>query len=356
MPKPPAEFKLYKLYGGEVQIKFLVNSHTYKVYDVKHNRNWEVSPSATGATDKMEKGAGLMVYAMSEAMKYMDQVFHNKPIHTMVEDPKFTFQQLFKDARKAHLDKSALGKRVGTASHTYVEKLLKAFKTAQDNGTQFIVPPVPRAMDIASELKESWQNIISVYSFKTVNDLDKYREVISRDVEVRSKIWQESMMVQNACEGAREFFVAAAKQGVLRVRGVEKLVHSRELFMSGIFDSILEFTKEFRWRNYPIPAGIYITDFKTSNPGTDFPMGIFPNHLAQVGMYDVCYTEEFPEMNDRIKGHLILGSSKHGDGFHPYVSLKRERNRQWAIALVPVLEYMHQAEKELKGLNLYGGK
>lgn len=356
MPKPPAPFEMYHLYGGEVQIKFLTNSHTYKVYDPKHKRNWEVSPSATGATDKMEKGAGLMVYAMSEAMKYMDRTFQNKSLHAIVEDPKFTFSQLWKDARQAHKDKSALGKRVGTVSHAYVEKLLKAFKEAQDNGTQFIVPPVPRAMDLASELKESWQLIIDVYDFKSIANVEKYREVVNRDIEVRSKIWQESLMVQHACEAAREFFVAAAKQGAIRVWGVEQLVHSRELFISGIFDSILEFVKDFKWRGYPIGKGIYITDFKTSNPGVEYPMGIFPNHLAQVGFYDVAYCEEHPDMLDRIKGHLILGSSKHGDGFHPYVSLKRKRNRDWAIALTPVLEYMHQAEKELKGLQLYGGK
>lgn len=356
MPKPPAPFELYHLYGGEVQIKFLTNSHTYKVYDPKYKRNWEVSPSATGATDQMEKGAGLMVYAMSEAMKYMDRTFQNKSLHAIVEDPKFTFTQLWKDARQAHKDKSDLGKRVGTTSHAYVEKLLKAFKKAQDTGTQFIVPPVPRAMDIASELRQSWENIISVQSFKTRKDLEKYKEVLARDVEIRTAIWEESMMVQNACEGAREFFVEAARQGAIRVWAVETLVHSRELFISGIFDSILEFVKDFKWRGYPIGAGIYITDYKTSNPGVEYPMGIFPNHLCQVGMYDVAYCEEHPDMKDRIKGHLILGSSKTGVGFHPYVSLKRERNRNWAIALVPVLEMKRQAEKELKGLQLYGGK
>lgn len=355
MPKPPAPFELLHLYKGEVQVKFLTNSHTYKVYDPKYKRNWEISPSATGMTDKMEKGAGLMVYAMSESMKYMDRIFQNKSLRSMVDDEKFTFTQLFKDARQAHKDKSALGKRVGTASHAYVEELLKAFKKAQDDGTSFIVPPVPRAVDIASELKQSWLNIIDVYDFKTVNDIDKYREVVNRDIEVRSLLWNEAMMVQRACEGAREFFVAAATQGALRVWAVEQFVHSRELFVSGKFDSILEFIKEFKWRGYPIAAGVYITDFKTSNPGVDYPMGIFPNHLAQVGMYDVAYCEEHPEVKDRIKGHLILGSSKHGEGFHPYVSVKRERNRQWAIALAPVMEFMHQGEKELKGLQLYGG-
>ena len=244
----------------------------------------------------------------------------------------------------------------GKGTKPSTEKLLKAFKKAQDTGTQFIVPPVPRAMDLASELKQSWANIIDVYDFKTMGQIDKYREVISRDVEVRSLIWQESLMVQNACEGAREFFIAAAKQGAIRVWAVEQLCHSREMFISGIFDSVLEFVKEFVWRGYPIGTGIYITDYKTSNPGVDYPMGIFPNHLAQVGVYDVAYCEEHPEMLNKIKGHLILGSSKHGEGFHPYVSLKRKRNREWAKALVPVLECMHQAEKELKGLQLYGGK
>lgn len=356
MPKPPAPFELITLYKGEVQVRFLTNSHTYKVYDPKYKRNWEVSPSATGATDKMEKGAGLMMYAMSEAMKYMDQIFTNKGLRSMIDDEKFTLTQMFKDARQAHKDKSALGKRVGTASHDYVEALLKSFKKAQDTGSQWIVPPVPRAMDLASELRQSWENIISVYTFNTTKDVEKYREVVNRDIEVRERIWAESLMVQNACEAAKQFFVEAAKQGAIKVWAVEQFVHSRELFISGRFDAILEFVKDFTWRGYTITTGVYITDFKTSNPAVEYPMGIFPNHLAQVGMYDVAYCEEFPEVKDRIKGHLILGSSKTGGGFHPYVSLKRERNRQWAIALAPVMEYMHQGEKELKGLQLYGSK
>lgn len=356
MPKPPAPFELHHLYKGQVQIKFLTNSHTYKVYDAEKKRNWEVSPSATGATDKMEKGAGLMMYAMSEAMKYMDNVFTNKGLRQMVDDEKFTITDMFKDARQAHRSKSDLGKRVGTASHAYVEELLKAFKKAQDTGTQFIVPPVPRATDLAGDLEQSYQNIISVYNFRTLADVKKYREVVIKDIDVRSAIWSEAMMVQNACEAAKQFFTAAAKAGALKVWAVEQLVHSRELFISGKFDAILEFVRDFTWRGYTITTGVYLTDFKTSNPAVEYPMGIFPNHLAQVGMYDVAYCEEFPEVRDRIKGHLILGSSKTGEGFHPYVSLKRERNRQWAIALVPVLEYLHQGEKELKGLQLYEGK
>ncbi len=356
MPKPPAEFELSYRYKKAVQMKFYPNSHTFKIYDPPNKHDWEVAPSATGLTDSMEKGAGLMVYAMSEAMKHMDRVFQNKPLASMVNDEKFTFQQLFKDARAAHIEKSALGKRVGNAAHAYVETLLKNFKRAQDTGGAFSVPPVPRATDLANELKQSWLNIIGVYNFNKPADVDKYREVVNRDIEVRAKMWNEALMIQRACDAAREFFVAAAKEGALRVWAVEQIVYSRSLFYCGKFDSILEFVKPFTWRGYPIGKGVYVTDFKTSNPGTDYPMGIYPNHLTQVGLYDVAYCEEFPEIKDRITGHMILASSKLGEGFHPYVSLKRERNCAWARALVPVLEYMHQGEKELKGLQLYGKK
>lgn len=355
MPKPAAEFELLKLYKGKVQIRFYPNSHTYKVNDPEFNRNWEVAPSATGLTDSMEKGAGLMVYAMSEAMKYMDRVFQNKPFKTMVDDTKFTVSQLFKDARKAHIEKSALGKRVGTTSHGYVEALLTSYKQAQDSAAVWKVPVVPKALDLAEELRQSWQNIIGVYEFKTLTQVEKYREVVNSDIEVRSKIWSEALMVQSACQAAREFFLAAAKAQVLKVWAVEQTVYCRSLFFVGRFDSIIEFVRDFVWRGYRIEAGVYIADLKTSNAGVDYPMGIFPNHLAQIGLYDVAYCEEFPEVMDRIKGHLILGSSKTGGGFHPYVSPNRERNREWGKALVPVVEYMHQAEKELKGLQLYGG-
>lgn len=353
MPKPPAEFELHKLYGGKVQVKFFPNSHTYKVYDPENKRNWEKSPSATGLTDRMEKGAGLMMYAMSEAMKNMDQVFHNKSLRAMVDDPEFTLTQMFKDARQAHKDKTALGQRVGRTSHDYVEKFLKSLKKAQDTGTAFNVPPIPLATDIKSELEQSYANITAVMPMNDMTQIDKYRETLARDIKVRSDKWNEEMMVQRACQSAKEFFVAAVKAGALKVWAVEQFVHSRKYFFSGRFDSILEFVKNFTWRGYTIHAGVYIADFKTSNAAVEYPMGIFPNHLAQLGAYDVAYCEEFPQFKDRIKGHLVLGSSKYGEGFHPYVSLKRERNRQWAIALVPVMEFMYQGEKELKGLQLY---
>lgn len=355
MPRPPAEFILHELYKGEVQIKELVKSHTYKIYDAANKRDWEPSPSATGLTDKMEKGAGLMVYAMSEAMKYMDRTFNNKSLKSVVEDPHFTFKDLFKQARQAHIDKSNLGKRVGTASHAYVETLLRALQLSQKRGVQFVVPPPPQAVDLAAELRQSWQNIISVYNFDKIETVEKYKEIVAKDIEVRGAIWQESLMLQRTAVSAREFFIAAAKEGAIKVWAVEQIVHSRKYFFSGRFDCVLEFVKPFTWRGYTIPKGVYIADYKTSNPGTDYPMGIYPNHLAQTGLYDVAYCEEFPQVKDKISGHLILGSSKQGLGFHPYVSLKRNRNRNWGISLVPVNNYMHQGEKELKGLNIYGG-
>lgn len=353
MPRAEAEFVLHRLYKGKVEIKELVNSHTYKVSDPTHNREWEVSPSATGLTGIMEKGAGLMVYAMSEAMKYMDRQFQSKSVKSIIDDPEFTMQQFFKNARQAHIDKSGLGKRVGTDSHAYVNELLSNLLDAQKRHMQFVVPPAPMATDLHEDLKQSWLNIIGVYNFDKIETVEKYKEIVGRDIEVRGKLWQESLMLQRSCVSAREFFVEAAKARAIKVWGVEQLVHSRKYFFSGRFDSILEFAKDFTWRNVTIPKGVYITDYKTSNPGVDYPMGIFPNHLAQTGLYDVAYCEEFPEIKDRITGHLILGSSKQGLGFHPYVCLERERNRKWAISLVPVNEFMHESEKELKGLNLY---
>lgn len=352
MPRPEAEFVLHTLYKGQVQIKELVNSHTYKIFDRKNDRDWEVSPSATGLTDKMEKGAGLMVYAMSEAMKYMDRQFTNMSIKQMAETD-FTFGQMFRDARAAHLNKSALGRRVGTASHEYIEELLKALVRSQKQHTQFIVPPSPTAIDLKADLKQSWLNIIDAYNFDKIETVDKYRQIVNKDIEVRSLLWQEALMLQRTCVSAREFFIAAVKAQAIKVWAVEQIVHSRKYFFSGRFDCILEFVKPFDWRGYTISKGIYFTDYKTSNPGRDYPMGIFPNHLPQLGLYDIAYCEEFPEISDRISGHLILGSSKQGLGFHPYVSTRRERNRNWGKALVPINEYMHQGDKELKGLNLY---
>jgi len=355
VPRPPAEFITHSLYKGQVQIRELVKSHGYRVMDPKHGREWELSPSATGLTGRMEKGEGLMMYAMSEAMKYMDRQLQNKSVKSAIDDEKFNLKELFIKARQAHRDKSALGRRVGTESHLYVKELLTAMKKAQKHRTQFIVPPPPRAADLANEFTESYQNILAFYKIDKIEEAEKFRATIGRDLEVRALLWNESLMVQKACEAAREFFLEAAKQGVLRVWGVEQLVHSRKLFVSGRFDSILEFVKPFTWRGYLIPVGVYLVDFKTSNPSVDYPMGIYPEHLAQLGLYDVMYCEEFPEVMDRITGHLILGSSKVGTGFHPYVSKARDRNRQWGMALAPVVEFMHQGEKELRGLNLYGG-
>lgn len=358
MARPPAQFELFKLYKGKVEIKYFPKSHAYKIYDAENGRNWEKSPSVTGLTGNMDKGAGLMMYAMSEAMKYMDRQFINTSLKKAIEDPNFSMKELFKSARGAHISKSDLGKRVGTTSHDYVEQTLKNLIKAQKAGTQFIVPEPPKAMDLRADLGESWANILELYvdRFDKIENVDKFRDIISKDIEMRGLVWQETQMVEKATTAARDFFVSAVKQGAIKVWDVERLVHSRKHFYSGRFDSVLEFVKPFTWRGYTIPIGIYITDFKTSNAAVDYPMGIFPNYLPQLGLYDVAYCEEFPSMRDRVKGHLILGSSKHGDGFHPYVSLDRERNRKWGELLAPLHEFIYMGEKELKHLDLYGGK
>lgn len=355
MARSVAEFNLHKLYKGQVEIKEYPKSHRYRVFDQKNSRDWEISPSATGITGTVDKGDGLKMYAMSEAMKYMDRQFQNISVKKAIEDEKFTFQKLFKDARAAHIEKSNLGKAVGTKTHSYFEELLRALMTAQTKRGQIVIPPVPRATDLASQLQESFQNVLSFYKFQKIENVQKFWSVINKDVEVRSQMWQEALMTQRACEAAESFLVGAMKNRALRVWAIEQIIHSRKFFFSGRFDAILEFLKPFTWRGYTIPVGVYITDLKTSNPGTDYPMGLYPNHLDQCGLYDIGFCEEFPEYKDRITGHLLLGSSKHGDGFHPYVAKNRERNRQSAMALVPVKDFVHLGEKELKGVNHYGG-
>lgn len=356
MAKPLAEFILHKLYKGQVEIKEFPKSHRYKIFDQKNGREWETSPSATGITGTVDKGDGLKMYAMSESMKYIDRQLQNISVRKAIDDEDFTFKKLFKDARAAHIAKSDLGKAVGTSTHSYFEELLRALMAAQSKRGQIVVPPIPRATDLASTLQESFVNVLSFYKFKKIENVEKFWSVINKDVEVRSALWQEALMTQTACEAVEGFLVGAMKERALRVWAIEKIVHSRKLFFSGRFDAILEFLKPFTWRGYTIPAGVYITDLKTSNPGTDYPMGLYPNHLDQCGLYDIAFCEEFPAYRDRITGHLLLGSSKHGDGFHPYVAKSRERNRQSAIALVPIKDFVYQGEKELKGVNYYGGK
>lgn len=358
MPRPPAQFEIIKLYKGKVEIKYYPKSHAYKIHDAEYARNWEKCPSVTGLTGNMDKGAGLMMYAMSEAMKYMDRQFINTSMKNAIEDPKFSIKEMFKSARAAHISKSDLGKRVGTTSHEYVEKLLRSLMKSQKAGTEFLIPTAPSAIDLRTELNDSWNNILDLYvdRFDKLENVDKFREIITKDIELRGLVWQEAQMVEKATTAARDFFVQAVKQGALKVWDVERLVHSRKLFVSGRFDSVLEFVKPFTWRGYTIPIGIYITDFKTSNAAIDYPMGIFPNYLPQLGLYDIAYCEEHPSMRERITGHLILGSSKHGDGFHPYVSSDRERNRQWGELLSPLNEFIYQGTKELKHLDLYGAK
>jgi hypothetical protein len=356
MPKPSAPYELHKLYNGEVEVKFFTTGHIYKIHDKKYKRNWEQSPSPSGIAGKMDKGAGLMMYAMSESMKYITRTLRNTSLEDAIEGNEFSLTEMFKKARQAHIDKTQLGQSVGTKSHDYVERLLKALIQAQTTKTQFIVPPVPSINDLQADLLASFTNIATIVKFDSVANAERFAATIAKDINVRTHLWQEAFLVHTACESAREFFVAAVKQGVLRPLSVEKIVHSRKYFFTGRFDSILEFTKPFSWRGYGIPKGIYIVDFKTSNKSVDYPMGIYPNFLPQVGLYDVALCEEFPEWRDKITGHLILGSSKHGDGFFPYVAKDREANRQWGIDLVPVVEHMHLGEKELRGVDLYGGK
>lgn len=364
--KTEAKYEETTHYGGEAIVKFYPGMHGYFVTDEKMGYKNQRMGGGTSLTGVMAKGQGLMLYPMYEMKKYLKQYFRTNTIEDMFDSP-MSLEDLLKEATQAHVRKSDRGKNVGTDAHAWVETHLRNMMrwqemTEEQRAKEDIdYPEIPEVEDIALMLRKSYIEIFKAAKPTNIDEYKRLPKLLFADAEVQEALWIEATMLQKSTTAAREWF----ELHDVYVHGTEDTVYSRELGICGKYDADLSVTcsKACNWcfangdeqkiidilneqgEDYKY-TGRYIVDFKSTNASKDAPKGVYPEYLAQCGVYDLAKCEEFPDL--KFDGHLILNGSKNDGTFNTHFSFDRDRNVAWARALNGVKEYIYQATKEVK--------
>lgn len=383
--KPSANYDESIHYNGEASVKFYPGAHFYSITDPGHLDPKTGKPApfknkraggATSLTGLMNKGQGLMLYPMYEMRKYLKNFFRSTTIEEFFDSP-ISLDDLLKEGTQAHVRKSDRGKSVGTDAHAWVEGYLReglrvqeklglksvedivANKEAYDK--EFNVPEILTVEELGVKLRQSY---IDIFKAAKPTNIDAYRALsksLFADAEIQDALHTEATMLRKSTSAALEWF----KIHVVFVHGTEDTVYSRKMELCGRYDADLtvrcsgkcnwcylngDEEKVINIINEESPEfvfdGRYITDFKSTNESNEAPKGIYPEYLAQCGIYDLAKTEEFPDIV--YDGHLILNGSKNNGTFNTHYSFERERNRQWGLLLADLKEISYEAGKEIK--------
>ena len=356
-----ADVETTQHYNGTATVKFYPGMHGYFVDDevlgVKNKR----TGGGTSLTGTMAKGQGLMMWPMWEMSKYLKSFLETTTIKDLIDREDLTVEDILKAGRDAHTKKSDRGKSVGTDAHAWVEAYSNALQKATDEGEAFEEPPVPEVEDIASILRASYIRVIKDLKPTNLDEYKRLPSLIMKEIEMQEAIWMEATMVRQSILGAKAWL----NNHIIQVHGAEGTVYSRELFVCGKYDAdwTVTCTKKCGWcyRNGDTTkpeedfTGRYIVDFKSTNASNDSPKGIYPEYLAQCGVYDLAITEEFPDR--KYDGHLILNGSKvpfidkkgvEHPLFNSHFSFNRLRSIEWARCLAQLKEHMWAANDEMK--------
>ena len=394
MAKEPAKYEESSHYGGTAIAKFYPGAHYYSVTDEGYVDPLTGKPrplknqrmgGGTSLTGVMAKGQGLMLYPMYEMKKYLKQFFRENSLESLL-DTGFSLEDILKQGTLAHTKKSDRGKSVGTDAHAWVEQYLRELMRYQDlteeqraEANPFTVPEIPEVEEIAVRLRKSYIDIFKAVKPKNVEEYMTLPKLLFQDAEIQHALWIEASMLHRSTVAAKAWF----ELHDVYVHGTEDTVYSRKLLVCGKYDADISVTcsKKCNWcylngdeekvmdiinqegEGYTF-TGRYIADFKSTNASNDAPKGIYPEYLAQCGVYDIAKTEEFPDIV--YDGHLILNGSKNepkydangqpisnipGKPYSPFnthFSFERDRNRAWAMTLADVKEFMYDAGKEVK--------
>lgn len=148
--------EIYKMYGGRVTLVFDPDKHIYTVDD-------KVIYGTTSICGVIAKPA-LMYWAVNMAVGYLGE--NLKPGVSLDE---IQIKTLLEEARKQHTIKKDKSADIGTMTHEWIEKYLKAGVNKQP------LPPLP----INEEMKESVKSMLAWAKENKVKFIDSERKVLS---------------------------------------------------------------------------------------------------------------------------------------------------------------------------------
>lgn len=376
MAKPSTNFEESTHYGGQAVVRFYPGAHYYSITDPEMGFKGQRAGGATSLTGMMNKGQGLMLYPMYEMRKYLKNFFRSTTIEEFFDSP-ISLDDLLKEGTQAHVKKSDRGKSVGTDAHAWVETYLKEGLRVQEKlgitsvddlvakreayKAEFVYPEILTVDELGTKLRQSYIEIFKAAKPTSIDEYRKLSKLLFADAEIQEALHIEATMLNLSTTAARAWF----ELHDVFVYGTEDTVYSRKMQICGKYDADLgvRCTDKCNWcylngneekvinilneegADYAF-TGRYITDFKSTNESRDAPKGVYPEYLAQCGIYDLAKTEEHPEIT--YDGHLILNGSKNKGTFNTHYSFERERNRKWGLLLADLKEISYEAGKEIK--------
>lgn len=376
MAKPSTNFEESTHYGGQAVVRFYPGAHYYSITDPEMGFKGQRAGGATSLTGMMNKGQGLMLYPMYEMRKYLKNFFRSTTIEEFFDSP-MSLDDLLKEGTQAHVKKSDRGKSVGTDAHAWVETfLIEGLRVQEKLGlksvddivanreaykAEFVFPEIFTVEELGVKLRQSYIEIFKAAKPKSIDEYRKLSKLLFADAEIQEALHTEATMLNLSTTAARAWF----ELHDVFVYGTEDTVYSRKMQICGKYDADLgvRCTDKCNWcylngneekvinilneegADFAF-TGRYITDFKSTNESGEAPKGIYPEYLAQCGIYDLAKTEEHPEI--LYDGHLILNGSKNKGTFNTHYSFERERNRNWGLLLADLKEISYEAGKEIK--------
>lgn len=114
------------IYDGKVDLSFGERDHRYLVSKKINDKVWTIPSPVLGCTSVVQiiSKPQLMTYPMNKALEYLTEWVGKYPDGTYANLLKQEWPGLVRQARRAHVEHSNVGKKAGKVGHALVEALL----------------------------------------------------------------------------------------------------------------------------------------------------------------------------------------------------------------------------------------
>jgi hypothetical protein len=270
---------IWTLYGGDVQLGFLTNSHQYRILKVKDldasklKKLNDTKSSGTSAPGYIDKSRQLIPWAVDLYTETVEKL--------MGDGTKFTrddVEAMLKAGANAHTIRKKDSASIGTVAHKFAEDFAHhtldgTIPYDENTGEYSINPEV--LLEMYASLKNEFED-----------EFDNWDD----------EVWPKAMK-------SIEAFIAWVQQYRPVFRKPEQACYSMKNNHVGFYDTEFELLERFVGKDL---AGLYLGDVKTSN-------GIYDEHEYQLSSYLKAREEEEEYIGNKdfkYKGGAIMAFYK----------------------------------------------
>jgi len=241
---------IWSLYGGDVKIGFMPNSHRYKILEVKGKTDAQIEKlnktksSGTSAPGYVDKSRQLIPWATRMYTEKMEELMGDGVSFTRDD-----LKMMLPVAQNAHDERKKEAGNIGTIAHQFAE--------------DFAILAIEKQIKFDEETGE--------YGL-TADIMLQMNEKLKTQFETEFPDWDDAW--PKALKSIQAF-IAWVQKYRPQFRQPEQLCYSIKNNHLGLYD--IEFELLEKWVGKEM-AGLYLGDNKTSN-------GIYPEHEYQLSSY-----------------------------------------------------------------------